>query len=582
MHAGEIFETMDMGLIILDLKGRIVNVNNYAKGMLQLEEEQLLGLSIDQVLPGIDIKKALDVKACKKWYKLNIGKKSIIYKSHFFYSQGKTKGVAITLYDVMDFTGLVPEAHKEAELLDQIEKLNNFIKKLAQVFDYCFDEIYLTDGQGYTIFVSKACEEFYGVKVEQLIGKHVFELEKQGMFNRSVTREVLQKKKQVNMFQTTKKGKKLLVTANPIFADNGEIESVVTISRDITELSILHDKLAETEELMSMYRSEIEKLKKGQQVKQEIIAQSDQIKEILQMAERIAKVDSTVLIEGESGVGKGVFSSYIHNLSRRSGKPFITVNCGAIPENLLESELFGYESGAFTGARKGGKKGLFEIANGGTVFLDEITEIPLSLQIKLLEVIQEKRFRRVGGNKDITVDVRLIAATNQDIQKLVREGKFREDLFYRLNVVPLWIPPLRYRRDDISPLALHFLKKYNEEYRFKKELSSEALDVINKYEWPGNVRELENLIERLVVTTDSNVIEARHLPEYLFGSRGKHQQDVLVLNICSLKKAVEELESQLIKKAYDNCRNTYKMAEMLGVSQSTVVRKVQKYLGSMR
>lgn len=578
MHSKEILNIIEIGIIIIGNNRIILNTNNAAGDLLNCHKEHLIGRTLDEVIPGINMDKILDADS-NKWQNIAIKGKNLAYKATPVLLKGKPKEIVISLCELSDFRDLFPEKDTAQKLKNQIENLNGFVKKLTAIFDYCFDEIYVTDGKGYTIFVSKACEELYGVKAGDLLGKHVYELEKKGMFSRSVTREVLNRKEQVTMIQTTKRGKKLLVTANPIFNEKGEIDSVVTISRDITELSILKEKLAETEELSAMYLSELEKLKKEQPRQQEIIAQSESINEILEMVKRIARVDSTVLIEGESGVGKGVFASRIHALSKRRDKPFIAVNCGAIPENLMESELFGYEPGAFTGARKSGKKGLFEIAQGGTVFLDEITEIPLNLQVKLLQVIQDKKFRRVGGNKDIDVDIRIIAATNQDIQKLVKEGKFREDLFYRLNVIPLWIPPLRHRRDDIVPLTKHFLKKFNDDYKLKKEISDDALKILVKYDWPGNVRELENLIERLVVTTDGNLIKSFHLPDYVLSSARMSHKDVIVLNICPLKKGIEEVESQLIKKAYENYGNTYKIAEILQVSQSTVVRKIHKYLG---
>jgi len=569
---------INQGILFVDTNGTIKAANESAKVLLGLGKGKITRCQIDEIIPESGIFEVLRTGKEQLSKKISLNGKTLILESTPVLENEKVKGVVISLQELSHLNKSAAE-FEIRNLKNQIEKLNNLKKRLEAVFDYCFDEIYVTDGQGVTIFVSKACEAFYGVKADDLIGKHVYDLEKKGMFSPSITLEVLKKKKKVTLIQTTKKGKKLLVTANPIFGKNGEIDSVVTISRDITEMSTLKEKLAETEELSAMYLSEIKKLKKEHSHNQEIIAESKQMKETLEMAKRIAKVDSTVLIEGESGVGKGVVASYIHQCSKRFEKPFIVVNCGAIPENLIESELFGYEPGSFTGARKSGKKGLFEVAQGGTIFLDEISEIPQSLQVKLLHVIQEKKFRRVGGNKDINVDVRIIAATNQNLQELVRKGKFREDLFYRLNVVPLWLPPLRHRREDIVPLIKHFLKKYSDEYRLKKQISNEATEVLRTYNWPGNVRELENLIERLVVTTDSSIIETYHLPDYVLSAEESNLKGVVVLNICTLKEATEEMESQLIKKAYEKYRNTYKIAEILQVNQSTVVRKIHKYLG---
>jgi len=579
MFFQEIFENLSQGILFINSKGIITAVNKSAETLLGIKKCNVLDCRIEEVIPENGIIETLKAGKEKLSKKILLNGKTLILESAPLLENEKVKGVVISLQELSHLNKIAGEFKVTQNLKNQIEKLNNLKKRLEAVFDYCFDEIYVTDGQGVTIFVSKACETLYGVKADDLIGKHVYELEKKGMFSPSITLKVLNKKKKVTLIQTTRKGKKLLVTANPIFDKNGEIDSVVTISRDITEMSILKEKLAETEELSAMYLSEIKKLKKEQSHNQKIIAESKKMKEILEMAKRIAKVDSTVLIEGESGVGKGVVASYIHQCSKRFEKPFIVVNCGAIPENLIESELFGYEPGAFTGAKKSGKKGLFEVAQGGTIFLDEISEIPQSLQVKLLHVIQEKKFRRVGGNKDVNVDIRIIAATNQNLQELVHKGKFREDLFYRLNVVPFWLPPLRHRKEDIVPLIKHFLKKYNDEYRLKKQISNKATEVLHTYNWPGNVRELENLIERLVVTTDSSTIETYHLPDYVLSAEKLNLKGVVVLNVCTLKEATEEMESQLIKKAYEKYRNTYKIAEILQVNQSTVVRKIHKYLG---
>jgi transcriptional regulator with PAS, ATPase and Fis domain len=297
---------------------------------------------------------------------------------------------------------------------------------------------------------------------------------------------------------------------------------------------------------------------------------------ILQLAAKIADVDSTVFILGESGVGKEVIARFIHKRSHRDKGPFVKINCGAIPETLLESELFGYETGAFTGAKRQGKPGLIEMANEGTLFLDEIGELPLNLQVKLLQVLQEHRLVRIGGIKPITVNIRVIAATNRDIENMVKKGEFREDLFYRLNVVPITIPPLRERRDDIIPLIYHFLEEYNRKYDKAKKISAEAKDILIKYNWPGNVRELENTVERLVVTVEEDVILPHHLPENL-KEINIPLKVVNVDGIIPLKDAVEMVERQLLHKAVEQCNSTYDIAKILGVNQSTVVRKIQKY-----
>ncbi|MEA4882541.1 MAG: sigma 54-interacting transcriptional regulator [Clostridia bacterium] len=310
----------------------------------------------------------------------------------------------------------------------------------------------------------------------------------------------------------------------------------------------------------------------------DMVAYSPAMEQILALIHKISNVNSTVLITGESGVGKEVVARYIHRTGNRANGPFVKINCGAIPEALLESELFGYEEGAFTGARKEGKPGLIELASGGTVLLDEISEMPMGLQVKLLQALQDRRFVRVGGTKQVKVDARVMAATNRDLERAVREGLFRNDLYYRLNVIPIHIPPLRDRVGDIAPLVYHFLEKYNAKHGRERELSREAREALERYAWPGNVRELENAIEFLVVTVDQRVVGIGNLPEQIRSGFCVEDIGVKISKVVPLRTAVEEVERQLVERASESCRSTYSMARALGVNQSTVVRKMQKYL----
>jgi transcriptional regulator with PAS, ATPase and Fis domain len=282
-----------------------------------------------------------------------------------------------------------------------------------------------------------------------------------------------------------------------------------------------------------------------------------------------------VLILGESGVGKEMVANLIHETSDRKNSPFIKVNCGAIPENLLESELFGYEGGAFTGAKKEGKMGLFELANKGTLFLDEIAEMPLALQVKLLRVLQEREVMRVGGVKPVAVNVRIIAATNRNLHEDVQKGNFREDLYYRLNVIPLSILPLRERREDILPLASYFIEQFNQKYLTKKTLSAETAEAFELYNWPGNVRELQNIVERLIVMSDGDEIQHLHLPEEIT-NLSSNRDKVQVLDILPLKECMEMAEKQLLRLAKQKYSSTVKIADALQVNQSTISRKLQK------
>ncbi len=305
-----------------------------------------------------------------------------------------------------------------------------------------------------------------------------------------------------------------------------------------------------------------------------LITYSQKMMDLIDLILRVARVDSTVLVSGESGVGKELLAKLIHDQSSRSLGPFVKINCGAIPENLLESELFGYEGGAFTGASRQGKLGMFELAHGGTLFLDEIGELPLGLQVKLLRAIQEQEFVRVGGVKAKKVDVRFIAATNRDLEKMVENGKFREDLYFRLNVIPLMVPPLRERKEDILPLIHYFQAKFTQKFKVSKTFAPEVLRVFLNYAWPGNVRELENIVERLFVVTPGEIIYCHHVPEKLLP--GLKQKCVKVTGVMPLKEAVDELQRLLIEEALAMYGSTYKAAEALGVEQSTIVRKLAK------
>ncbi len=451
-----------------------------------------------------------------------------------------------------------------------MDKLKTTVNELKEIIEFSFDEIFVTDGDGYVILINKAVERNYGIKKRDILGKHVSELEKEGYFNPSMTLKAIEEKKKVSGIQTTNKGRTLLVTSNPLKGKDGTIRKIITNSKDITDFINLQKQLQNSEELIETYQNI---LSKTRTVNEDFIVLDSVSENILETVGKIAKTDSTVLLEGETGVGKNMIAKTIHKLSNRKNNKFVLINCASIPNNLLETELFGYESGSFTGAKNKGKKGLIEMADKGTLFLDEIAELPLQLQSKLLDVMQYKRVRKVGSSTYTNVDVRIISATNKDLKKMVSQRLFREDLYYRLNVIPISIPPLRGRSDAIERLLDYFLKKFNTKYNYRKKMSKEAMEVLKNYNWPGNIRELENLIEQLVVISNFQTISLNDLPNYIIESDFTEGINVESLD---LKKSIEVFEKRILSKAIEKYKTTYKVAKILNINQSTVVRKMKK------
>ncbi|MDO4869829.1 MAG: sigma 54-interacting transcriptional regulator [Bacillota bacterium] len=450
------------------------------------------------------------------------------------------------------------------------------INDLLPIFDCVTDAIFIDDGSGICHWCNDACEDMYNINIEEIQGKTVDELEKQGIFSPSVTKRVLDEKREITIMHRNRDGKMLLTTGTPIFdaeSAGRQISLIITTSRDITQFSQTSGDSRPTKSILgaSPFKS-TEQYDPANAKK--IIARSEAMQNVMMLAKRLASVNTTVLITGESGVGKGLIAKTLHDEGNRWKGPFVTVNCGAIPETLIESELFGYVAGAFTGSRSGGKKGLFEAAQGGTIFLDEISELPLNLQVKLLQVIQERQITPVGSTEAIPVDVRIISATNKDLEVLVKEGKFREDLYYRLNVVPISVPPLRQRHDDILPLIRLNLAKFNKNLGENKTISSDALSILIKYPWPGNIRELQNIVERLIITTSHDVISSDDIFEFI--KKDADQNTSFSLDL-SLAAAMEQAEKEILRQALDNYKSTRAIAKVLQVSQPTIVRKLNKY-----
>lgn len=465
------------------------------------------------------------------------------------------------------------------QLFKRIEGLELYRQREIDAFaigDAIADGICLTDGTGLVLAVNKAYSDITGIKEQQIVGHTIEDVLAQGLFNRAVTHMVIDQKKKVSQFSTISGNKKkVLITGNPFFDENGDVIQVLTVMRDLTEIISVKDKLEKAERESERYLDELNYYKSLQRGLTGLIGESGSIKKIRELISYVAKTEATVLITGETGVGKEVIAREIHQKSNRSNAPYIKVNCAAIPDSLLESELFGYEKGAFTGAQNKEKLGMFELANGGTLLLDEIGEMPMTLQSKLLRVLQERELMRIGGTKSIQIDVRVIASTNQSLIKQIETGRFREDLYYRLNVVPIHIPPLRERIDDIPLLSHMMLEKFNLKYEKDKKLSQEAIHVLSQYPWPGNVRELGNVIERIIVSDDEEVIGEEGVLNVL-GRLMEGNVPIHLKESTSLKEAVCQLEKDMIQKALTKHKSTYKAAKALGMSQPTLFRKAKQ------
>jgi len=448
----------------------------------------------------------------------------------------------------------------------KIEFSNEILQK---ILDNSPNEFYVLDKDARIVYINKACERHYGIKLKDVVGKSNDELISKEYWKPLILPRLFKEKKTVIMKQISYVGKEIITTAIPLLNDQQEIELIITTSQD-----------ASYKDLYIPDEQEINEADQAAFYKNNIITNNKEMSNIVKICEKVAKVDATVLIQGESGTGKGVIAKYIHQKSSRNKAPFLSLNCATIPEELLESELFGYKDGAFTGATKGGKQGLLELADGGTVFLDEIGDISPKVQAKLLKVIQEFEFMPVGGKQPKKVNIRILSATNRNLYEMVQNKEFREDLYYRLHVVNLKIPPLRERKEDIIPLTYHFLSEFNRKHQMNTIISEEALNTFYNYSWPGNIRQLENMLESLVVTSDG-IIKVQDLTDLLIENKKENPVNEEIISDCSLLASLEEVEKNIVINSYTKYRNTRKVADDLDISQSKAARLVRKYCSEL-
>jgi PAS domain S-box-containing protein len=451
--------------------------------------------------------------------------------------------------------------------------------ELDTIIDSSNDGLWICDGSGVVVRVNPASEKMNGLKAADVIGKHMSELVEKKLVDRSVTLEVRKTRKKVSLIQKTRIGRHLFLTGTPVFDKNGDLFRVVVNERDITEITRLQEQLKENAEIAEQYKQDMLEKQIEETESRQIIAKSANYRNIVQKAIKLAQVDSTVLILGESGTGKGVIADLIHKYSSRADHPMIKINCGSIPETLVESELFGYEKGAFTGAGHKGKPGKFETADKGIIFLDEIAELPLASQVKLLKFLEDGVISRVGSTRGRAVDVRIIAATNRNLKQMIEKKQFRSDLYYRLNVVPVTMPPLRERKDCLVPLITHYLETFSTRYRKPEiSISRQAMDALTAYPYPGNVRELINICERLVVMAHNSRVRFEDLPGSIRKSMTAEAPDDPVWHPDhTLSHMVADLEKKVLAAALEKGKTQASAAKLLGINQSTIARKIKKY-----
>jgi PAS domain S-box-containing protein len=471
---------------------------------------------------------------------------------------------------------LVDGAERD-EVLRRMRAGEEQARELDAIIDSMSDGLWVCDGEARVLRLNPASARLNDIAPSAAVGRNMKELLEEGVFDRSATLEVIRTGKPVNMLQT-RRGRKLVLTGTPVRDDAGRLIRVVVNERDITEIETLQRGLEEQEAIKDRFRGELLEQQIEKVESRRVIAKSPAMQKALRQAIKVASAESTVLILGESGVGKGLFADLIHKYSPRAQAPLVKVNCGAIPDSLVEAELFGYEKGAFTGAQAKGKAGYFEAAEGGTLFLDEIAELPLSSQVKLLRFLEDRRITRVGATASREVDVRVLTATHRDLQEMVDQGLFRLDLFYRLNVIPLAIPPLRERRECLLPILRHYVDHYAARLGQKRRLSRAATDALLAYAWPGNVRELMNLCERLVVMSDTEVIDTSDLPPNVATAASEAPASLAAWeDEVPLDEALERTERVLLLRARQRYGSQSEMARALGVNQSTVARKLKRY-----
>jgi len=463
---------------------------------------------------------------------------------------------------------------------DEMESCRSPKLQFDTIFNFTSYGIWILDGTGNVLNVNPVAEQLIGIQKKDVVGKNIIKLVERGVINEALTPYVLAAKRPVSrVLHVLKTNKHIFSTGTPVLDEDGNVKLVVVNEYDMTTLNNLQAQLEQMRNVAQKYRDVISDMALHDLKDRSIIAKSRKMQNVMMVSRKLSRFGvSNILILGESGTGKGLVARFIHEKSKRRRQPFVQINCAALPEGLLEAELFGFEKGAFTGASDKGKIGLFELAQGGTLLLDEIGDLPLPLQAKLLKCLDDGEIMHLGGLKTIQIDCIIIAATNQDLDELVRKKRFRKDLYHRLNVFKIEIPPLRDRPEDVFELSKYFLKKYNREFKSKKRFSNVMIQKLHQYAFPGNVRELKNIIKSAVVMSETDLLQWAFMGK----EEGDMESTESILNDSitlteGLAEQIEGIEKKLLENAIVNCGSTRELARHLKTSQSTIVRKLKKY-----
>jgi len=558
----DFLESLHNGIIIVDLAGMIQYINNAGCHMLGLKQSEVLTRPITSIAPGSDMMQVIREEKASLHRTFRYGDKIFLVNRTPYRVNGEVTGGISVFQEITDY--------EQATKMVSQQELE--LRQLRELVNQLYDGLVMIDKDGFITMINDSYCEFLGINGAESIGKHVTEVIE------NTRMHIVLETGKPEIDQLMRIGDREIIVSRMPLREGEKIVGALgkVVFSDLRELRSIVERYNIMERKLDFYRQELKRMMGAKYSFDHIFADHPLMKEAIKLAQRIAQTKSSVFILGESGTGKELFAHAIHEASSRAENAFVRVNCAAIPKDLMEAELFGFEEGAFTGARKGGKPGKIELAHGGTLFLDEIGDMPLDMQVKLLRVLQEREVERIGGTRPIPVDIRVIAATHRPLEQLIREGKFREDLYYRLHVFTINLPPLRVQGESILAAANHLIQQLNRNLYTQVEGLSESVEqIFLAHHWPGNVRELLNVLERAVQLAERGRLEPEHLPPYLMGKQAVPDRDKVSLDLEAELAKTEKLVLEAALK--QSAGNKVKAAALLGIHRASLYRKLEKY-----